>query len=924
MTTIEDVLAQRAKWCVIEGDSRVVVPTFPAACINAVVTDPPSGISFMGAAWDHHKGGRAQWVAWLAAILAASRVACVDGARLVSWAMPRTSHWTGCAIEDAGWTIETKGYHLFGCLTPDTEILVNGEWVSYDKATPGNLALCYDSERDSLSWKPIGELVTYEHHQHLYRLRGEFTDQLVTRGHRCPVYRDGRVVFLSADEVAEGGTALVPVLEDVRRVLAALPLPQCARGVSEDVRGGVSCGAPANAAEDAAPDLRDVRGGVHAEGQQAPRVVSVLLGGVLREVARGEPGDRRAPARRGDAGQGGMDGHVASVVPREDDRAEQPRVEGRRDARVLEGELRAGRVRALPDGVPFDGAARRVDSGTQAARGAGARTDAHDIGERASRQSQPAGQPAREPDALRDELGSQEVRASRFARADLVRVSPEHHDGIVWCVTVPTGAFVARRNGQVFITGNTGWPKGKSQLKPAAEEWIFARTGRSTPLNIDACRVGTSKENPKWGAASTAPNNVYGKASPRSLAEDGCNPNVGRYPPNVTLGHADGCVLAGVRRVRGGNDPRRADGTRAASPTFAGLDEHSATHEGYADHDGTETVDAWECVEGCAVAALDAQVSEETSESVGFQSVLPVESGAWQTQNDAHGEPSTTGAGTGCGESREADESSGNSNTDGCGSRPTDQSPTGSTSTTSTTTGQTTDSKTSKPSKARSTDATTRATAKTTASSTGSNSAPVSGATSTSHSLSSARAPQEPDTDTARSAGASTSATGSERTQPQRSGDGSTTRPSSARSASRSTSTRAAPTAGQSRFFPQFEHEAPFLYCAKPSGAEKRAGLDDGHARHPTVKPVALMRWLIRLTTQPGDIVLDPFCGSATTGVAALLEGRRFIGIERDPAFAPIARARLEHAAPSRERLATMASTPVRVEAADFGPLFNR
>lgn len=98
---------------------------------------------------------------------------------------------------------------------------------------------------------------------------------------------------------------------------------------------------------------------------------------------------------------------------------------------------------------------------------------------------------------------------------------------------------------------------------------------------------------------------------------------------------------------------------------------------------------------------------------------------------------------------------------------------------------------------------------------------------------------------------------------------------------------------------------------------------------HCTVKPVALMRWLIRLVTQPGDVVLDPFCGSATTGVAALLEGRRFIGIERAPdagerAFAPIARARLEHAAPSRERLATMASTPVRVEAADFGPLFNR
>ena len=61
---------------------------------------------------------------------------------------------------------------------------------------------------------------------------------------------------------------------------------------------------------------------------------------------------------------------------------------------------------------------------------------------------------------------------------------------------VPTGAFVARRNGQVFLTGNTGWPKGASQLKPAQETWWLARTGKSEALNVEACRVGTSKRVP--------------------------------------------------------------------------------------------------------------------------------------------------------------------------------------------------------------------------------------------------------------------------------------------------------------------------------------------------------------------------------------------------------------------------------------------
>jgi DNA modification methylase len=64
---------------------------------------------------------------------------------------------------------------------------------------------------------------------------------------------------------------------------------------------------------------------------------------------------------------------------------------------------------------------------------------------------------------------------------------------------------------------------------------------------------------------------------------------------------------------------------------------------------------------------------------------------------------------------------------------------------------------------------------------------------------------------------------------------------------------------------------------------------------HPTVKPLALMRWLVGLACPPAGLVLDPFCGSGSTGAAALLEGRRFLGIELDPGYARIARARITH-----------------------------
>lgn len=116
-------------------------------------------------------------------------------------------------------------------------------------------------------------------------------------------------------------------------------------------------------------------------------------------------------------------------------------------------------------------------------------------------------------------------------------------------------------------------------------------------------------------------------------------------------------------------------------------------------------------------------------------------------------------------------------------------------------------------------------------------------------------------------------------------------------------------TGGASRFF----------YQAKASRAERNAGLDGlperkggikndsgrGYSEsdpyreilvrnhHPTVKPIDLMRWLVRLVTPPGGTVLDPFTGSGTTGIAAGLEGFEFLGIEREAEYREIAEARL-------------------------------
>lgn len=74
------------------------------------------------------------------------------------------------------------------------------------------------------------------------------------------------------------------------------------------------------------------------------------------------------------------------------------------------------------------------------------------------------------------------------------------------------------------------------------------------------------------------------------------------------------------------------------------------------------------------------------------------------------------------------------------------------------------------------------------------------------------------------------------------------------------------------------------------------AAVEHEKNRHPTQKPLGLMKQLIEDFTEPGDLVLDPFCGHGTTGVAALLLGRRFVGMELQPKYAVVAESKCRQA----------------------------
>ena len=158
------------------------------------------------------------------------------------------------------------------------------------------------------------------------------------------------------------------------------------------------------------------------------------------------------------------------------------------------------------------------------------------------------------------------------------------------------------------------WAGFGTALKPACEHWILARkpiertvaanvlkwgTGA---INVDACRVATSDE---WKASTRGPSDSIGtfKTKERTTEQHGA----GRWPANLVLSHTSECRCVGTKRVKSSDRPGH-EGKQSVVHVFGPEHMHSSVQ--HADADGRETVEAWECAPGCAVAELDRQSGE--------------------------------------------------------------------------------------------------------------------------------------------------------------------------------------------------------------------------------------------------------------------------------------------------------------------------
>jgi site-specific DNA-methyltransferase (adenine-specific) len=108
---------------VLQGDCLDVLKGLPDNCMDAIVTDPPAGISFMGKDWDGDKGGRNKWITWLAKVMRECLRVTKPGGHALVWSLPRTSHRTGTALEEAGWEVRDCITHIFGSGFPKSHNL---------------------------------------------------------------------------------------------------------------------------------------------------------------------------------------------------------------------------------------------------------------------------------------------------------------------------------------------------------------------------------------------------------------------------------------------------------------------------------------------------------------------------------------------------------------------------------------------------------------------------------------------------------------------------------------------------------------------------------------------------------------------------------------------------------------------------------
>lgn len=344
----------------------------------------------MGKKWDYDVPSVEVWKECL-------RVLKPGGTALVACGT-RTQHRMAVNLEDAGFEIRDIVAWIYGCLSEDTEILTEKGFKPLHKAKLCGKIMIYDYQTNIYKWeKPKAWQMYNINEDTAYRIQSDYTDQIVSRNHRCLVEREGKLVFVQAEELSNVETMpyLPSDIFSLQKICGEL-LFSSVFWKSKRLVEKVFC----------EWKRKEVSEQGIENGKESSLERWTNLQKAKRQICR--------PINK-----------VCSLSERI---------------------FRYGTKRWLCYGTPTTGSTTNKKT-------------INEEGVCPPYQSRCNRQQNRKSDVIQNESRPQEIRVETGYKTTLATITPIKYTGMIFCPTVSTGAFVARRNGKVFITGNSGFPK---------------------------------------------------------------------------------------------------------------------------------------------------------------------------------------------------------------------------------------------------------------------------------------------------------------------------------------------------------------------------------------------------------------------------------------------------------------------------------
>ena len=414
--------------------------------VDSVVTDPPYELGFMAKKWDS-TGIAFQKETWELAYQLLK-----PGGYLLSFGGSRTYHRMAVAIEDAGFEIRDQLMWLYGCLSEDTEILTDRGWVHYHKDINSSNVLCYDIIENRFEFNKPTESYYYENKHPAYRIESDKTDQIVSKNHRVIVERDGRKIFQRAETCQFEEN--IPFLESLSDLPDTIYYSKSHTSIKkQNLLDRVQKQSDRIKTEKKnwyQTFSRNFLFRVRKQSNKTKRQ-SEFKSNMFLSLQRFIAWSRMEIAWP--QGEVLLDGTIRKGFERTNDGFDKSLMERWYHLSTQTRKLQGTNIGKMS--TEFFRNVEEMWLRFRTSIGNGSISQSI-IGEKrggASYRSRSSQQQDRKLDVIQKQQRTQIVRGTRATIKEI------KYKGHVWCVTVSTGAFVARRNNKIFITGNSGFPK---------------------------------------------------------------------------------------------------------------------------------------------------------------------------------------------------------------------------------------------------------------------------------------------------------------------------------------------------------------------------------------------------------------------------------------------------------------------------------